>query len=200
MTSVLCQWDSLSAGGKCTGCGYTLMRDYEKPPKRVCGVRKPSAEDVRAQRARANLLSVIGPQRAAPKSPAAVEAESKQAAAAIAESKATVKQMVYNYAEAVKKWQAAGCPKRSEGEIERIFAICKACEHFEDSNLRPHCTLCGCTCSMGKRPLFNKLAMATETECPDNPPRWVSPMPDNLVKSSDDTNHESKDGSPSSGN
>lgn len=79
------------------------------------------------------------------------------------------------YSGAVLRWMAAGSPTRSKEEIARIFAICKACEHFVDND-RPHCGLCGCTCSEGTNPILNKLAMGTEEQCPDNPPRWVSPI------------------------
>lgn len=96
-------------------------------------------------------------------------------------------QLAYNYGTAYKKWKRAGKPRRSAEEIERIHAICQACEHFV-AGVRPHCGLCGCTCSEGQNPLLNKLAMATEEQCPDNPPRWVSQMPANLVKSGDETN------------
>lgn len=62
-----CQFPSLQRGAKCPVCGYELRLNHRRTPHRVC--------------------SEIGPQRAAPKSLAAVETESKQAAAAIAESR-----------------------------------------------------------------------------------------------------------------
>lgn len=89
-----------------------------------------------------------------------------------------LKQMAYNYAAAVKKWKAAGKPRRSEPEITRIHIICAGdentppCEHFV-AGLRPHCGLCGCTCSQGQNPIFNKIAMATES-CAADPPKWMA--------------------------
>lgn len=77
----------------------------------------------------------------------------------------------WDYCKAVAAWKLAGSPRRSEEEVQRIFAICQACEHFIDEG-RPHCGICGCGCGEGSNPMTNKIAMATEV-CPDDPPRWT---------------------------
>jgi hypothetical protein len=44
-----CEWDCLSSGCPCVRCGYTLRRDYEKPPIWSCNhsprSEKPGAGD-----------------------------------------------------------------------------------------------------------------------------------------------------------
>jgi hypothetical protein len=76
----------------------------------------------------------------------------------------------WNYGKAVAKWKLAGSPTRTEAEIAERFAICEACEFFS-TKTRPHCTICGCTCSETTDGLKSKLAMRTET-CPLDPPKW----------------------------
>ena len=78
----------------------------------------------------------------------------------------------WNYAAAVKRWIAGGGPRRSQDEIDRIFAICQACPYFANTK-KPHCRLCGCSLGTAPDGLKNKLAMATES-CPANPPKWTA--------------------------
>lgn len=67
------------------------------------------------------------------------------------------------YTSAVARWIAAGKPKRTQEEIDHLFTICQACEHF--SQKVSACRLCGCRINRNHRALGNKLAMATES-CP----------------------------------
>jgi hypothetical protein len=78
--------------------------------------------------------------------------------------RAGVMQTVWNYGMAVTQWIAAGRPRRTTEEIQRLAAICRDCEHYVD-DARPHCVKCGCTCGEGENPMTNKIAMATE-HCP----------------------------------
>jgi len=64
----------------------------------------------------------------------------------------------------MRRWIAAGRPKRGDEQIRRIFeTICRPCEHFDAR--RNTCTLCGCRCRPDGTALRNKLRMATE-HCP----------------------------------
>lgn len=163
----LCRFPSLQRGATCLECGYILLLTHNRDPGRVC--HKPGTKPPRESH------------RPRVKTKSASEQPAKPC------NEPGLATLAYNYGTAYKKWKRAGKPRRSAEEIERIHAICQACEHFV-AGVRPHCGLCGCTCSEGQNPLLNKLAMATEEQCPDNPPRWVSPMPANLVKSGDETN------------
>lgn len=69
---------------------------------------------------------------------------------------------VWNYARAVLRWTAAGCPLRPPEEQERIFAICQACPHYNAE--RVACSVCGCFLRRGSI-LFSKIAWQTE-HCP----------------------------------
>lgn len=51
-------------------------------------------------------------------------------------------EMVVNFAKEAAKYVAAGCPKRTEAEIEAIKAICDACDDFNKEKQR--CRNCGC--------------------------------------------------------
>ena len=77
-----------------------------------------------------------------------------------------------NFSRATAKWTAAGRPTRPPSEVERIFAICKACDHYDPSTST--CDLCGCP--VKRQGLRNKIRMATEG-CPDQPPRWLPAWP-----------------------
>lgn len=68
-----------------------------------------------------------------------------------------------HYTSAVARWIAAGKPRRTQEEIDHLFAVCQACEHF--SQKVSACRLCGCRINRNHRALGNKLAMATE-QCP----------------------------------
>lgn len=66
----------------------------------------------------------------------------------------------WNFASAMIKWAAAGCPVRTKLRIEEILAICKKCPELEGRV----CKKCGCQCHE-KEQLLNKIALATE-KCP----------------------------------
>ncbi|MCS7226534.1 MAG: hypothetical protein NZ821_06025, partial [Gloeomargarita sp. SKYB31] len=71
-----------------------------------------------------------------------------------------------NYSQALLRWFAAGRPTRPPEEIQRILAICQACEFYRDG----HCTVCGCRVTGDEQAWKNKIAMATET-CPKG--KWT---------------------------
>lgn len=68
-----------------------------------------------------------------------------------------------NWRDSIKRWKAAGKPVRSEADVERIAAICQACDQY-DAKWK-QCGLCGCFCRSKGRAEFNKPTMATEA-CP----------------------------------
>lgn len=68
---------------------------------------------------------------------------------------------LWNYAEAVKRWQERGRPVRAPEEINRIFQICQGCELFHNGT----CRKCGCAVNQKKNALRNKIRMASEN-CP----------------------------------
>jgi len=69
-----------------------------------------------------------------------------------------------SYAEALVVWTAAGCPKRSDKEVERIFhQHCKRCGWFAAD--RQICRGCGCPVADSGYAVRNKIKMATEN-CP----------------------------------
>jgi len=67
---------------------------------------------------------------------------------------------VRHYAGALAKWTKAGFPTREQAEVERIEAICKACDKYADGR----CKQCGCRVNTGPA-VVNKIKMATEN-CP----------------------------------
>ncbi|HOM19215.1 MAG TPA: hypothetical protein PLQ00_17930, partial [Thermoguttaceae bacterium] len=71
-----------------------------------------------------------------------------------------------NYSKAVLHWFAAGRPTRPPEEIERILAICQACQYYKDGQ----CHVCGCRVTGDPAAWRNKIAMATET-CPKG--KWT---------------------------
>lgn len=69
-----------------------------------------------------------------------------------------------SYAEALVVWTTAGCPKRSDKEVERIFhQHCKRCAWFDAE--RQICRGCGCPVADSGYAVRNKIKMATEN-CP----------------------------------
>ncbi len=70
----------------------------------------------------------------------------------------------WNYMLALRRWLAAGRPRRSASEVEAIMAICRRCPHYAVGR----CRLCGCNLR-GSSPLTSKVLMATE-HCPNG--RW----------------------------
>ena len=73
----------------------------------------------------------------------------------------SVMKQAKNYARAVAQHVASGMAKRSDGEVLRIFEICKACENYEDGL----CTVCGCRVNEGQNAFGNKLRMESQ-HCP----------------------------------
>lgn len=68
------------------------------------------------------------------------------------------------YANAIKKWVAAGRPTRSEEEQKRILEEhCHKCEKYDRE--KDACMNCGCSLAQTGNPLTSKLAMGTES-CP----------------------------------
>ena len=66
-----------------------------------------------------------------------------------------------HYAVASARWSAAGCPSRSDEEVEAILAICMTCKNYNGAG----CNLCGCRVNRKRAALLNKARMATE-RCP----------------------------------
>uniref|UniRef100_A0A6M3K6I1 Glycosyltransferase n=1 Tax=viral metagenome TaxID=1070528 RepID=A0A6M3K6I1_9ZZZZ len=77
---------------------------------------------------------------------------------------------VLSWKEAIKRWNAAGRPVRSDEEVAWILREhCQPCEHY--SPKRKQCKICGCFSRAKGMPEFNKPKMATE-KCPLEPPKW----------------------------
>lgn len=72
----------------------------------------------------------------------------------------TLLQKVANFSVAAARHVAAGMPRASQEEVERRFAICRQCEHY-DGNA---CKKCGCPVKR-ERKFISKLAWANES-CP----------------------------------
>lgn len=68
---------------------------------------------------------------------------------------------IKHYARALARWTAAGMPTREQAEVERLEAVCRACEHYR----KGRCTKCGCCVSKSRAAWRNKIKMATEN-CP----------------------------------
>jgi len=77
------------------------------------------------------------------------------------------KSAAWSAAEAHVKWLAAGCPVRSEAEIQEAFEICHSCNEFEPHASKTDCGTCGlCGCHLKRAGgILNKIRMATE-HCP----------------------------------
>ena len=69
-------------------------------------------------------------------------------------------QKVANFASSAASHVAAGMPRASDEEIERRFATCQGCEHYDGKA----CTKCGCPVVRESR-FVSKLAWANES-CP----------------------------------
>ena len=67
---------------------------------------------------------------------------------------------VAHYGRALARWTAAGFPERSDAEVARLVAICKACPKY----VAGRCSDCRCRVSEGPA-VVNKIRMATEN-CP----------------------------------
>ena len=66
------------------------------------------------------------------------------------------------YANALKRWQAAGRPTRSQEEVKEIHEkYCAQCDWYDNGR----CRGCGCKVSQGSFAITNKIKMATE-HCP----------------------------------
>lgn len=88
--------------------------------------------------------------------------------APLAPGPATPRQKHIRWLLAVAKYWEHGSPKATPEEYAERLAICQSCELCVDD----HCTHPRCGCKLtGKRPLRNKLRMATE-QCPKSPPLW----------------------------
>ncbi len=74
-----------------------------------------------------------------------------------------VKRRVFNWRRAVKTWEDAGKPERSEKEVQRIVEICESCDAYNAKTKQ--CGVCGCLCRKKGMARFNKPRMATEN-CP----------------------------------
>jgi hypothetical protein len=75
---------------------------------------------------------------------------------------------LWTYAKAVRRWNDAGRPVRSQQRVREIYERhCRPCMFFNDG----HCSICKCHCNTSGVALANKLKMATE-RCPIIPPRW----------------------------
>jgi len=69
-----------------------------------------------------------------------------------------------NYAVAITKWTAAGCPVRTNVEVKTIFSQhCAKCDWFDSKKKR--CKNCGCRVTTSSVAIVNKIKMATE-QCP----------------------------------
>ena len=66
---------------------------------------------------------------------------------------------------------AAGAPRASDAEIERRFAICHGCEHYDGKA----CTKCGCPV-VREQAYISKLSWANE-KCPVG--KWGPASPEN---------------------
>ena len=69
-------------------------------------------------------------------------------------------QKVTAYSLAVMRWAMEGCPERDSAEVDRLMAICRACDKYADGQ----CAECGCRVSDDQPAIINKIRMATE-EC-----------------------------------
>ena len=76
--------------------------------------------------------------------------------------KATIQ--LWEYKEALMRWQKAGRPTRSKEEVDRIhIEHCSKCDWYDKEVKR--CRGCGCRVTTGALAIFNKIKMATE-HCP----------------------------------
>lgn len=72
------------------------------------------------------------------------------------------------YAAALRRWQKAGRPRRSDEEVERILAICQSNECGKYDAKSSRCASCRCRVNSGPA-ITNKIRMATE-DCPKS--KW----------------------------
>lgn len=75
--------------------------------------------------------------------------------------------LIKRYGRAGAKWVVAGRPKRTDHEVRRLLAICKACQpHYKPrGDDEGTCGLCGCRLAIGGPAFRNKIRMGTE-HCP----------------------------------
>jgi hypothetical protein len=78
------------------------------------------------------------------------------------------------YAQAIRRWERAGRPVRSDEEVAAILGEqCMPCTWYIDGSC--HHRNCGCRVNQNKTPLTNKLRMATES-CPIG--KWSAHEPE----------------------
>lgn len=71
-----------------------------------------------------------------------------------------------HYAVALARWTRAGCPERTQEQVEARVAICRSCDQFVVTNGDGgRCRKCRCRVSSNGISLVNKARMATE-DCP----------------------------------
>jgi len=71
---------------------------------------------------------------------------------------------LWQYKEALVKWNKAGRPTRTDEEVQEIHdKLCTPCGWYDPAKKR--CRGCGCKVTTGAVAVFNKLRMATES-CP----------------------------------
>lgn len=71
---------------------------------------------------------------------------------------------IWNYKEALLKWNKAGRPTRTPEEVETLHSqFCSRCDWYDPEQKR--CRGCGCRVTSGGLAVFNKLKMKTE-KCP----------------------------------
>jgi hypothetical protein len=76
----------------------------------------------------------------------------------------SVSTQLWNYQNALRKWNKAGRPVRSPEEIKEILETrCKGCDWYDKESER--CKGCGCKVTEDGMAIFNKIKMATES-CP----------------------------------
>ena len=91
------------------------------------------------------------------------EIAKKNRDAAVPEFPALTVQLL-SWKEAVRKWRAAGKPKRTDEEVSEILEThCKKCSWYDPDKRR--CKGCGCRVTEGGVAVFNKIRMAT-AHCP----------------------------------
>lgn len=85
----------------------------------------------------------------------------------------TLVEQATNYVKSTTKHIKEGAKLVPQEEIDRRFAICKACPLFKQGKTEEDggCKLCGCALNSKRSHVSNKLARESE-KCPDKPSRW----------------------------
>ena len=141
----------------CKTCHWKYPRKLDNPPQRSCSAKITDEDRAQIMRTEPDKLVLIP---LTPEQKAEAERQQKEAAEAGAKLGWTPA-MVLRYARALVRWTAAGCPQRTDEEVDEIVKICEDCKPYYKAD-SGRCSKCGCRINASNLAIKNKARMKTE--------------------------------------